>query len=277
MPTKRRHITIRSFREGDEKSLADIFNAYVSDFIGPIRLTPAAWRSQFTRRSWNAPSLTDDKDCCRIAEADGGILGYAVTDYKPYWHEDAAVLQELCVAEETRAQEVARALLADAEKRAIDRGKSSITLALSPEDGLSSAAAAAGGYEERREHGVFMALILDLPGFLEELAPALSARLAESFMADWRGSVNIVSGDQSSCLFCADGAVTVAAAPDVPDVTLAIRPEALPCMLLGRESVGQLYVQDAIALTAADVNSALSLLDALFPSSPLYLLRAQSW
>ena len=277
MLPRRRNIAIRSFREGDEQVLAHLFNAYLSDFLGPIRLTPRAWRAQFERRSWTGPSLTDDRDCCRIAEAEGRVLGYAVTDYEPLWREGTAVLQELCAAEDSDAEEVMQALLADAEHRALERGKTDIILALSPEDGRSAGAAASSGYQERREHGVFMALIVDLSGFLEEIAPSLSARLAQSLLRDWRGSATIISGDQSSGLLCDDGSVVVGPAPDEVDITLVVRPEALPLLLLGRETIGELYVQDAVSLAAADVGEALSLLDALFPRQPLFLPRSQWW
>ena len=277
MSPRRSDMTIRSFREGDEQVLAHLFNAYVSDFLGPIRLTPRAWRAHFKRGSWTGPSLTDDSDCCRIAEAGGRVLGYALTDYQPFWRKDAAVVQELCAVEESGAEDVMQALLADAEQRALERGKTSLLLSLSPEDGRSAGAAASIGYEERQEHEVFMAFIVDLSGFLEEIAPALSARLAESLLRDWRGSVNILSGDQSSGLLCADGSVAVGPAPDEADITLVVRPEALSLLLLGRETIGELYVQDAVSLTAADAAEALSLLDALFPRLPLFLPRAQWW
>ncbi len=277
MSPRRRDVTIRSFREGDEQVLAHLFNAYLSDFFGPIRLTPKAWRSQFRRRRWTGPSLTDDRHCCRIAEAGGRVLGYALIDYQPFWHEDTAVVQELCTIEEPGAEEVMQALLADAERRAIEMGKSCLLLVLSPEDGLSASAAASSGYEERQEDGVFMALIVDLSGFLEEIAPALSARLAQSLLREWRGSVKILSGDQSSGLLCADGSVAVGPPPDEPEVTLALRPEVLPLLLLGRETIGELYLQDAVSLTAADAPVALSLLEALFPRLPLFLPRSQWW
>lgn len=270
-------MTIRSFREGDEQVLAHLFNAYVAAFLGPIRLTPRAWRAQFKRRSWIGPSLTDDSDCCRIAEAGGRVLGYALTDYKPFWREDTAVVQELCAVEEPGADEVMQALLADAEHRAIEREKTGILLILSPEDGGSAGAAAASGYEEFRDYQVFMALIVDLSRFLEEIAPSLSARLADSLLREWRGSLKIVSGDQSSGLLCADGSVAAGPAPEEADITLAVRPEALSLLLLGRENIGELYIQDAVSLTAADAAEALSLLDALFPRVPLFLPRAQWW
>jgi len=277
MSPRRRDMTIRSFREGDEQVLARLFNAYVGDFLGPIRLTPKAWRAQFKRRNWTGPSLTDDSDCCRIAEAGGRVLGYALTDYQPLWREDTAVVQELCAVDESGAEDVMQALLADAEQRTLERGKSCLVLGLSPEDGLSAGAAVSRGYEERQETEVFMVLIVDLSGFLEEIAPALSARLAESPLGDWRGSVKILSGDESSGLFCGDGSVAVGPAPDEPDVTLTVRPEALPLLLLGRETIGELYVQDAVSLTAADAAEALSVLDALFPRLPLFFPRAQWW
>ncbi|HUU53307.1 MAG TPA: hypothetical protein VMY87_00165 [Armatimonadota bacterium] len=277
MSPRRRDFTIRSFREGDEQGLARLYNAYMSDFFGPIRLTPRAWRAQFRRQSWTGPSLTEDRDCCRIAEVGGRILGYALTDYQPLWQEDAAALQELCAVEEEGADEVMQALLADAERRALERGKSYLIIYLSSEDGRSAPVAASRGYEEWDENGVFMAAIIGLAGFLEEIGPALSARLAQSPLRDWRGSVKLLSGGQSAGVFCADRSVEVRPAEKKPEVTLTVRPEVLPLLLLGRETIGELYAQDAVSLKAADVAEALSLLDVLFPRLPIFLPRAQWW
>ncbi len=269
-------FAIRNSREGDQTILAPLFNAHAERFFGPIRLTPESWRAQFRRHSWKAPSL-EDAGCCRVAEADGAIIGYAITDYEPMWRKDAAILQELCVIDGADAQALTEALIADAEEIALRRSKAVLILGLSPDDGLIGSAAASRGYSERADDGVFMAVVTDLEGCLREIEAALTRRFSASPLSDWRGAIRIVSGEQSARLALGDGWARVAAARARPAITLTVQPEALPMLLFGRKPVGELYSQDTISLKASDVGQALRLLDILFPTVPVYLPRAQSW
>ena len=140
MPERSSSFSIRSFREGDEDALAPLFNRYMEGFFGPIQVTPKAWRKEYRTRSWTGPSLKADGDCVRIAEREGRVIGYAVMDYSPDSVKDGAVVQELCVTVEGGAGDVVDALLADAESRALGRGKSLIEASLSPEDGRTAEA-----------------------------------------------------------------------------------------------------------------------------------------
>ncbi len=273
-----RELRVRSFREGDERILSRLFNTYLADFLGPIRLTPREWRAQFRRQSWTGPSLTDDRDACRIAEAGEEVLGYAVTDYQPNMLQGTAVLQELCAVEEDGADRVLRALIADAEKRARERGKLVLIAQLSPEDGRSSAAAEAEGFDGHLDDGgVLMAAIGNLRGLMAEIEPALSARLGRSTFADWRGTLNITDGEQSAGLEVQASRARARAPLDRADIRLTARPEALALLVFGRERVGELYVQDSVAVDAEDTSQALRLLDVLFPRVPMLFPRAQWW
>jgi len=268
---------LRTFREGDEHALAHLFNATAAGFMGPIRVTAKSWREQYRRRSWTGPSLTEDRSSCRIAERRGRILGYAVTDYQPQWMDEAAVVQELCVVEEDGAEELMEALLSDAEERALSKGRSYVLLYLSAEDGRLEPVKDRLGYHEEEESGVFMASVLDLPHFLEEIEPALTARLEESRMGEWQGAVRMICGEQSAALVCREGKVRVTARVSRAKITAKVQEAALPLLLLGRQSVGELYIQDLIAVRTSDKMEALRLLDALFPRIPLFLPRAQWW
>jgi hypothetical protein len=53
--------------------------------------------------------------------------------------------------------------------------------------------------------------------------------------------------------------------------------EALPLLLLGRQWVEDLYLQDWLSVSARGDLDAVALLDALFPRVPLFLPRAQWW
>ncbi len=278
MPRAEPELCLRSFREGDEEALCRLFNTYVADFFGPIRLTAREWRAQFKQQSWTGPSLTDDAEACRIAEEDGKLLGYAITDYEPNMLDGAAVLQELCTAQGGNADEVARSLVADAERRARERGKFVLVAQLSPEDGRTSAATDARGFVSQLDDGgAFMAAIIGLPGILEEMELALSSRLSGSVFSDWRGRLNISSEDQSAGLDVKAADVSIRPPFDSPDISVAAEPDALPLLLFGRETVGELYLQDCLSVDASDAGEALRLLDVLFPRAPILLPRAQWW
>jgi hypothetical protein len=282
-------LSIRSFREGDEEALARLFNSYTAGYFGPVRVTPRTWRGQFRRQDWKAPSLTDDNDCrsgsdCgRVAESEGRIVGYAITDYQPMWMEDGAVLQELCVVDEDGAAEIMQTLIEDAEKRALARGKSYLALQLSPDDGMATAAGEARGFWTADDGGVFMAYVTDLAGLLTELLPELRQRLADSPLRDWHGALEIASDDQSCTLLLSSQLAELAKDRPKPDpavgarLAVSVSREALPLLLFGREHIGELYVQGQVSLKAADVEEALRLLHILFPPLPLSLPRAQWW
>ena len=281
-------FSLRSFRDGDEEALARIFNSYASRFFGPEAVTASAWRQQFRKQDWSAPSVEADRDCVRIAEREGELIGYAVTDYQPLWMTNTALIQELCLAQQTLGEEAAvqvmQALIEDAEHRARERGKAIVLVHTTAEDGLVAAAAAARGFEPPRDSdSVFMAAITNLAGFLEEIACELGGRLAASEFCDWRGKIHITSGEQAVSLEISNGCVSVGTtaqnlpAEPAPDISATITQEALPLLLLGRSSVPELYLQDALSVEASDRQHALWLLDALFPRLPLWLPRAQWW
>lgn len=276
-------FSIRSYRKGDEPALAGLFNSYFASFFGHTRVTGASWRAQYRRQGWTGPSVEADRDCVRLAERAGRLVGYAVTDYEPIWMSGGALIQELCVVEEPEAREVSQALIEDAEQRAKDRGKSFVAVQFGEEDGLAASAAAACGYDVLPDPDqVFMAVVTDLGGFLAEIAAELGGRLGESGFCEWSGTVRVSSGgdgcEMQSCdLRIAGGAVEVGPSKGAADISVTVAPEALPLLLLGREYPGELYLRDQLSVNAAEPQDALALLHALFPRIPLSLPRAQWW
>ncbi len=272
-------LALRSFREGDQVAIARLFNQYLSGFAGPRPMTPEAWRRQFRRRSWNGPSVDEDRDCVRVAERGGEVVGYAVTDYRPFEENTAAIVQELCVAGD-RADEVAAALLEDAERRARQRGRQVLAVQLSPDDGLAERVAERLGFRSPgKDAGVFMAAVVDLARLLKELEQELSRRLAQSECAGWTGTLRLRSQGQTGWLRIRAGRVSAPRSPKAAraDITAEVHPDALPLLVFGRCSVRWAYLQDMLSVEAADRGEALRLLDALFPRLPIYLPRAQWW
>jgi hypothetical protein len=287
----RPQVTVRSYRPGDERELAPLYNAYFAAFVGPFRLAPEAWLAQW-RPSWHSAGLEADPEFVRVAERAGRLVGYVVADYRD---ADYAVLQELCVAEDGGGP-VARALLEDVEAISRARGKPMVLSVLSCEDALVMGVERELGYEFDRGRSTFMALITDLARFLEELAPELERRLAASEFAGWQGEIAMRSGDLEAELHLREGAVRVArggrpamttahvqhAARPVtsrhrPMIAVEIAPERLPLLLFGRSSVDEAYLWDELAVIARDRMAALRLLHALFPPLPLALPRHQWW
>ena len=277
MASGRRSVTIRSFREGDEEAIAGLFNEWAKDFVGPALVTPREWRNQYRRRGWSNPSLDADPECVRVAVRGRRIVGYAVTDYKPEWEEGSALVQELCAAEGEGADEIAKALLADAERLARSRGITALSVMTANEDGVALRAAEDLGFETPGGGGgVFMATITNLSRFLAEVQEELARRLRASDFREWKGVVLLRSGDQEGRLRLRGGKVK-AGGRARPDVSVAIDPEVLPLVLLGQMHVGEAYLQDRLSLSEGDREEALRLLDVLFPRVPLYLPRVQWW
>lgn len=278
MARRPKSFSIRGYRDGDEEALARLFSSYFADFFGPSPVTGESWREQFRSQGWTGPSVEADNDCVRLAERGGELVGYAVTDYEPIWLSGGALVQELCVAEGAEASEIAEALIEDAEQRARDRGKSFIAVQLAEDDGMAASAAAACGYHVRPDPDqVFMAVVTDLSVFLAEIAGELSRRVSESEFGDWRGSVRLESGEDSSDLHIDNGTVEVRETAEEPDVSVRIEPEALPLLLMARQWPGDLYLEGSLSASASERADALRLLQVLFPRTPLYLPRAQWW
>jgi predicted N-acetyltransferase YhbS len=269
-------LEIRTFRDGDERSLAEIFNHHVSAFVGPASVTPESWRHQYGE-AWRGPLLGEDRECFRVAERGGQIVGYAICECPCRTMPEVAVIQELSVADLEDADDIARALVADAEARARQKGIPAIILHTSDEDGLTCRVADVLGYQGPEETtGVFMAAITNLTGFLTEMEPELSRRLAVSVYREWEGRLLIRSGESYAGVRMQQGRVQIDEDWDA-QVAITVCPEALPLLLLGRVSVGPLYLQDEVVLQADDKTAALELLDALFPRLPMYLPRSQWW
>lgn len=273
-------LSIRTFRDGDEQSLAVIFNHHVSAFVGPASVTPESWRQQYGE-AWRGPLLGEDRECFRVAERGGQLVGYAICECPCRMMPELAMIQELSVAEVEGSDEIAGALVADAEARARAAGVPVIVLHTSDEDGLTCRVADALRYERPEETtGVFMAAITDLAGFLTEMAPELSRRLAASPYLDWQGVVHLRTAEMGARLQVEAGHVKVTVGQELascPIPTFEIAPDLLPPLLFGRISVREAYLQNGLSVEAADKTAALELLDALFPRLPIYLPRSQWW
>ncbi len=278
-----RSFSIRSYRKGDAPALACLFNSYFDSFFGHSRVTGASWREQYRRQGWTGPSAEADRDCVRLAERAGRLVGYAVTDYKPIWMTGGALIQELCVVEEAGTREIVEALIEDAEQRAKERGKSFVAVQLAEEDGLATSVAAACGYDVLpNPDQVFMAAVTDLRGFLAEIVGELGRRLGESGLCEWSGTVRVSSGggdcEMQSCdLRIAGGAVEAGPAKGAADLSVTVAPEALPLLVMGREWPGDLYLRDQVSVNGMEAQDALALLHVLFPRVPVCLPRAQWW
>jgi len=267
-----RQWSIRSYQPGDEHETAALFNRYTERFVGPFDVTPEAWLAQY-QRTWRSPGLEQDPECVRVAVREGRIVGHSAADYDA---GETVILQELCVAEESDGAELAQALIADVEQRGRARGKTTLLLHLSHEDGLVTRVAAQMGYEFTRSTGVFMTAITNLEQFLREIETELTRRLAQSACRAWTGSIVMRSGEMAAGLYLHDAQVEVATVAG-PTLTAEIDPGVLPLLLLGRIAVGEAYLQDQLTLRAEDKLQALRVLDALFPRLPMYLPRAQWW
>ena len=265
-------LSLRSYQPGDEHETAALFNRYTACFVGPFTVTPESWLAQY-QRTWRSPGLEQDSECVRVAVREGRIVGHSAADYDA---GETVILQELCVAEERDGAELAQALIADVEQRCRARGKTTLLLHLSHEDGLVTRVAHQMGYEFTHSTGVFMTAITNLEQFLRELEAELTRRWSQSAGRAWTGTIAFRSGEMAAGLYLHDAQAEVVMVSG-PTLTAEVDPGVLPLLLLGRITVGEAYLQDGLTLRAEDKLQALRVLDALFPRTPMYLPRAQWW
>ncbi len=278
MSQERARVVVREYREGDEKAAAEVLNQYAAGFLGAAPVTPELWREQH-EVEWRPPTLSRRPDCFRLAEREGVVVGYAVVRLPEGNGSQSAVVQELCVREGEDKEEVAGVLLADAEEMARSRGASAVLLQLCHEDGLVRRLTQVRNYDWLGPGtGVFMATVSDLAGLLDEMREELSARLSASKFGRWQGVLDIRCGEQSARLELVEGRVRVVEAEAAePSFSVDVSAEALPLLLFGRISVGQVFLQDAMTVRGGDREVALEVLDVLFPQLPMYLPVSQSW
>lgn len=108
-----------------------------------------------------------------------------------------------------------------------------------------------------------MIQVLNLQEALKEIAPELSARLADSLLPDWSGAVEFVLPGQSATLSIADGRATAIAATQ-PNLRLKMTQAEFVKLLFGINGFGELPCARLADLDRRQV----ALMDALFPRCP---------
>jgi hypothetical protein len=242
--------SLRPASEDDLEDLAALYQvSYASLPLAEVRAAPD-WRA------W----LGEAEAALALEDARGRVIGYAAAVLAGY----AARLEiaEAAAADAGAARVLCAGLLAWARQRGFD----GVRFALAPWHPVARAGLYAGGQPRLAASppaGAELAGVVDLPALLEALAPEFERRLALSRYAGWSGNLRIEIETERITLALDAGRPSVIDGSRPADVRL--RRVALPA--LAQLCLGYRPVADLRATGELDYDdSALSLLDALFPT-----------
>ncbi|MBK9714615.1 MAG: sterol carrier protein domain-containing protein [Kouleothrix sp.] len=247
--------SLRAAEIGDLDDLAALYEASYRDApLSDLRAAPD-WRAWLGERR---PLALED--------ARGRLVAYALPA-EPDGAAGALTVVEAGVADAGVARTLCEALLA----RAGASGYGTLRLALSPWHPLAQAALQLGGVAriERppQEAAAALAGVVDLPLLLGALLPELERRLARSRYAGWSGGLRIELATERAVLALAGGHATVIDGSRPADLRLRrVELAALAQLCLGYRAAADLRATGGLDCD----DSALGLLDALFPASILF-------
>ena len=248
-PTRVKGIAVRPCRNGDETAMAKLFNDCYGDVwaVAPARPTELA-----------------DNEAAFLAWKGRKLVGYV----RARVIEDRSILHRLAVAGGDKRQDISNALIGRLHSALAKRGVKKAT--------VNSGAQVWGellqpmGYRTRRTGGVDMIGLLDLPQFLEEIAPLLEHRLTKAKRDDWSGVISILGDRHQAALRIDRGKVGVLSRPPRrADVTLAGSDDTITRFVVGLETPFAAYLQTDLRIAPIINNSTREVLEAIFPKVDL--------
>jgi len=248
-PKRVKGLRVRAYRPGDEGPMARLFHRCYGDFLDADPRRP--------ERLW--PGLT-----ALVAHRGRRLVGYVQACADP--GDDRAWIEPLAIVPGKRREEVAAALMTrlhpllekqGAKKVALFRATEHLAPLLQPL-----------GYVTRKSGGVGMFKLIDLPRFLEEIAPLLERRLSKR---DWHCTLALRGETHRATLAVRGRRVAVSRRlPARADVTLEGCDRAITQVVAGIESPFEPYLQLDLRITPALNRHVLELLEALFPRLEKY-------
>ena len=232
------------------------------------------------------PAPPDPEALCWVYEREGQVLGFLHAVESPLestGEETVFTISELVYAQDF--PDAAGALVRMLLSRICDRGQVLVTSRLPWDEAVAEALQLAGIAHYRMEMfqavASNMILVVDLANTLQAIAPELSARVADSLVADWSGAVelafpmrgkcriddpaSVTAGDAlpgEACRLVLDvGEVTVDAGPGPVDLQIALTQAHVVKALFGITALTELPCVRGMDLSPTERG----VLDALFP------------
>jgi ribosomal protein S18 acetylase RimI-like enzyme len=235
-------IRVRAYRPGDEGAIARLFEACYGDCFGAERKRP-------TRLAGGPTVLLAHKGRKLVA-----AVSAFVSDKEAY-------VYDLAVAPGKKREEVVGPLMARLHARLSKSGAKNAMVWRAAE--MLGPLLQPLGYVSRKRGGVGMFKLIDLPQFLEEVAPLLERRLAKS---DWTGTVALCGETHRAGLTIRKGRVTVQRRPAArAGIRLEGTDAAITRVVAGIDSPFEPYLQLDLEIAPALNRRFLELLETLFP------------
>jgi hypothetical protein len=175
---------VRTYREGDETELVQLFNRVYEDFAGFVPRTPEYWR-------WCCLSRPDVETEGIVVINDGRkIIGYGVVG-------KSGNIWELCYDSTYNGEEIVSMILERAVNYVENAGGDSVALNAPMKDSLLRGVCLKLGFTETSPSRMFIS-ILDFPRFIQEVVNSKMEKLKgynEDFLIRLRGSSSWSSGN----------------------------------------------------------------------------------
>ena len=251
-------VRCRRATDRDVRRMAALFNQVYADYfaVHPKRLLPLF-----------------DASVAVVAEDKDGLAGFVrgVLRDPDRKGKVTAEIADICIKPDKRTEKVAQALLARFCTEADRRGAATVRVWRVPEEEAVRRALQATGFVSKREGGVEMWRLSDLPLLLRQITPLLESRLAAKKRNDWCGTISIRGQKHAAALRVTAGKVRVLrSVPRAADIALETDDETLSRIIVGRETVFEAMLQVRLRISPKANRDVTTLLEAMFPKVKMY-------
>ncbi len=237
-----RGIRVRAYRGGDERAMADLSNACYGESF-------AAAPARARRPAGGATVM--------LAYRGGRLVGTVAAQTRG---KDTSI-SAMAVRSDKKADDVARALIGKLHRLLVKRGLKRVRVWRGTE--VLAPLLQPMGYRTRKTGGVTMFALLNLPQFLEEIAPLLTRRLGKK---DFTGTISILGRKHRAALKIDSGRVSVLRQPpNGADITLKASDDNVTRIVAGIETPFEAYLQQNMQIAPMLNENVRDLLETLFP------------
>ncbi len=254
-------VRIRPYEVGEESALIALFNEIYRPYFGRRRKTPMGWRKL------REGVLADSRDLIQVAMEGDRMVGWAGC-----FDQWVGRVTELHVRRADNRSVVATDLIGRVEAALRATGTGEAQVWASQEDVFTCECLVRSGYRYQPMR-VFYLAIIDLPGLLKELQPALALRIDGRKI--WSGCLRVATPGHSVHLQISPSVEVRHRGP--ADVTLSLSNSALCRMLSGRSSAWELYLANELSTDCPVTPDFAELLRLLFPPIPAFHPADDLW
>jgi GNAT superfamily N-acetyltransferase len=263
---KVKNVRVRAGNGRDARLICDLANSVYKDCLWFRRERPREW----SREVVCAVAERTGKAAKKEGRLAGHILGWLGEPDRKGKRKMQIV--QMCVAPGKGAQATARALGARFCALSAQRGASRISAWAIPEDEAVKCGLMEAGYSTKKDGGVDLWRINDLPGLLRHLTPLFESRLKKKKRNDWCGTVAIRGETHRAALRLSAGKVSVLSQiPKRPDIGIDADDETVTLLVAGRQTAFEAMLQVRLRITPKANRDVTTLIEALFPKTNVYM------